>query len=138
VKIRAALSLAVAVVTATMAANSIASAEPLANPTVQGQVAAIVAFCTRIYPPGGETYLRLERQLFGTEGRPERRLEVSVEYRRAFAAAIVEFGKIPLSQARQACEAAAKVTLGAASPESADARHDASAGPQSHRANAGH
>lgn len=108
-KIRAALSLSVAVVTTTMAVNSIATAEPLTNPTVRGEVSGLLSFCARIYPPGKESYRGLENQLLGT-GQREDKSESSAEYRQAFEAASAAFAKIPIDQALQACKAAAKAS----------------------------
>jgi hypothetical protein len=107
VKIRTVLSLAVAVVITNMAANSIANAEPLTNPAVRGQVAAILSFCARIYPPGRESYRGMERVLLG-KGEREDRSEGSAEYREAFEAASDAIGKMAPDQALQTCMAAIK------------------------------
>jgi len=112
VKIRAALTLAAAVATTTLAANSTASADPLTDPAVRGQVAAILEYCARINPPGRETYRGLERQLLGTNERGgderEGRGQGSAEFRKARDAAADALAGVPLDQALQTCKEATK------------------------------
>ena len=103
-KIQATLFLALAVVTTTMASNadsnpnSISRAEPFANSSSRGQIAAILSFCTRIYPSGRERCCGLEKLLLGADGQ-EDRFEGSADYRKAFEAANEGFAKISPAQA---------------------------------------
>jgi hypothetical protein len=107
VKIRAALFLAAAVATANLAADPIASADPVTNPAVRGQLAAILSFCTRIYPPGDQVYRGLEKLVLGFD-QPGGGFEASPEYRKAFEAASAALAGISHEQALQACKAAVK------------------------------
>jgi hypothetical protein len=107
VKIRAALSLAAAVVTAALAANPIASADPVTNPEMRGQLAAILSFCARIYPPGDQVYRGLGKLVLGFD-QPGGGFEASPEYRKAFEATRAALDRIPHEQALQACKAAVK------------------------------
>jgi hypothetical protein len=107
VKTRAALFLATAVATAILAASPIATADPVTNPEVRGQLAAILSFCARIYPPGDQVYRGLGRLVLGFD-RLGDQLEQSPEYRKAFEATSTALAGISYEQALQSCRAAVK------------------------------
>ena len=100
--IRALLALGVAVATVNMAASPTASANAPANPAVRGQLAAILFFCARIYPPGEQAYGRLRELVLGQGS------DQSPEYRQAFESVSTALANIPHDQALRTCKAATK------------------------------